>query len=97
MTLKEMMRFRQVTPECTALACELFQAEDNQGPRNPKRFYFSINCLNEFRWGWGAVPGRELLPEINFYIRKTDLQGMANICLPNISSCQLSVNPLSPL
>ena len=51
LTLKEMMRFRQVTPECTALACELFQAEDNQGPRNPKRFYFSINCRKEFRWG----------------------------------------------
>ena len=33
----------------------------------------------------GPVPGRGLLPKISaFYIRKTSLHGMANICLPNI-------------
>ena len=45
----------------------------------------------------GLVPGRELLPEITFYIWKTYLHGVANICLPNICFSHLPVNCLPPL
>lgn len=40
----------------------------------------------------GPVPGKELLPEIIFCIKKTYLYGMASICLPNIYSSHLPVN-----
>lgn len=40
----------------------------------------------------GPVPGKELLPETASYIRKTDLHGVANICLPNILSTHFPVN-----
>lgn len=58
-------------------------------------FDLSVNCLKEFR---EPVPGREQIPRITFYIRKTYLHGMANICLPNIcsSSYELPSSPLNP-
>ena len=48
----------------------------------------------------GPVQGRELLPEINFYIRKTYLYGMAHIVYQILlfpSSGEFSSSPLKSL
>ena len=43
-------------------------------------------------WGRQPAPGREQLTENFYYIRKTSLTGLGNICLPNISSSHLPEN-----
>lgn len=44
-----LIRSGQAAPECAAVKCALFHAEDNQGPSDSGRaFHLSLNCLKQF-------------------------------------------------
>lgn len=70
-------------------------AGDHPGPTDSRRaFYFPLNYLKTCRSG--AVPGRELVPEITFYTQKTYLRGMTHVCLPSICPPHLPLTCLPP-
>lgn len=59
-----------------------------------RAFYFSLNCLKEFR---ECGPGAELIPEITFYTTKADSHDKANICWWSICFSHLPMNYCPPL
>ena len=90
------MGFRSGHPECSTLACGLFQAEDNHGPTDLRgAFYCSYNCLKNLRQK--TCTRKRAYQDVSFYNRKTELHGRAEIYLPNICSHQLPINSLSSL
>lgn len=82
-------------PKCATLACAFFELKAINTQQTQVKF--STFPLSEVKnLGKRAFPGRELLPVINFWSRKTYPYGMANIVYQILLSsfyCELPSSP----
>ena len=71
---------QNLPPQNASLACELFWAENTQGPKDSGKFFdLPLNCLKKA--DRRPVPGREVSPYIMIvWTRWVDKEGPSKFC-----------------